>query len=318
MRSVENATLDVVIPCFNEEAVIPVLLVELRSFAAKLSCKVRFLFVNDGSSDRTAELLDSACADDPRLACLHFSRNFGHQVAVSAGLRYATGDTVAVIDADLQDPPAVIADMLEKWREGFDVVYGVRRNRKEGALLRAAYSAFYRALRRMSNIDIPLDAGDFSLMDRRVVDGLNSMPEHNRFVRGLRGWMGYRQVGLPYERQARQAGNPKYTLRRLYRLAIDGFINFSSIPLRIASWIGAFASLLGFALLVWAIGSALLYRQLPPGWASLAVMILFFGGIQLLVLGIIGEYIGRIFDEVKNRPQFIVAQKSGWAAHPET
>ncbi|MFH0908182.1 MAG: glycosyltransferase family 2 protein [bacterium] len=313
MRSDVQATLTVVVPCFNEEAVIPSVITDLHAFAGKLPCKALFLFVNDGSSDRTAELLDRACESDDRIGCIHFSRNFGHQIAVSAGLRHARGELVAVIDADLQDPPSVIAEMIGKWREGYDVVYGVRTNRKEGWLLRMAYAGFYRMLSRLSNVDLPLDAGDFSLMDRRVVDEINRMPEHNRFVRGLRGWVGYRQIGLPYERQARQAGKPKYNLRRLFNLAIEGFINFSSVPLRIASWIGALASLLGFGLLVWAIVSSLVLQRLPPGWASLVVMVLFFGGIQLLVLGIIGEYIGRIFDEVKNRPHFVVASQSGWA-----
>jgi len=316
MRSIEGSTLDVVIPCFNEQDVVPLLLAELRTFADSLPCSVRFLFVDDGSTDRTRELLDRACLDDSRMACIHFSRNFGHQIAVSAGLRHSTGDVVAVIDADLQDPPSVIGGMLGKWREGFDVVYGIRQNRKEGVFLRLAYTLFYRALRRIASVDIPLDAGDFSLMDRVVVNHLNAMPEHDRFMRGLRGWLGYRQVGFPYERQARRAGPAKYNLRRLFGLAIGGFINFSSVPLRVASWVGAMSSIAGFALMLWAGGHVVMHRQAPPGWASLSVMVLFFGGVQLLVLGIIGEYIGRIFEEVKNRPHFVVSHTSGWLAEP--
>lgn len=306
-----------VIPCFNEEAALPSLLDGLKQFiVSQSSVSARVLFVNDGSSDRTGELLDAACAQDNRFACLHFSRNFGHQTAVSAGLAHAHGDAVAVLDADLQDPPHVIAGMIEKWREGYDVVYGVRQNRKEGFVLRFAYATFYRALRWVANIDIPLDAGDFSLMDKKVVDEINRMPEHNRFVRGLRGWVGHKQIGLPYERQARSAGEAKYNLRRLTRLALDGIINFSSVPLRLASWGGAFASAIGFIMMLWAVASAFIFQRTPSGWASLAVMILFFCGIQLLVLGIMGEYVGRIFDEVKNRPHYIVGHKAGWLEKP--
>ncbi len=304
--------LGLVIPCFNEAQVLPRLVAELESFIALSEVPCRVLFVDDGSRDDTRRMLDEACARQPAFACLSFSRNFGHQTAVSAGLRYIRGDLVAVLDADLQDPPAVVLRMIDQWRAGFDVVYGVRTNRKEGRLLRGAYALFYRLLKRMANIDIPLDAGDFSLMDRRVVDFINAMPEHNRFVRGLRGWVGFRQTGLPYERAARQAGEPKYNLRRLMKLALDGFISFSTVPLRLATWIGVLTSGLGFLLALWAVGSAFFLQKVPPGWASLAVMLLFFGGIQLIVLGIIGEYVGRIFEEVKNRPHYLVAGSSGW------
>ena len=221
---------------------------------------------------------------------------------------------MAVIDADLQDPPELIPDMVAKWREGYDVVYGIRTNRKEGPFLRMAYALFYRILKKIANIDIPLDAGDFSLMDRAVVDQINAMPEHNRFIRGLRGWVGFRQIGLPYNRQARQAGAPKYNIYRLVNLAMNGIISFSSVPLKIASWFGALSSSLGFLLMLWVVVNGLFYGRTPPGWASLAVIILLFGGIQLIVLGIIGEYVSRIFDEVKRRPHFIVGESSGWVS----
>jgi dolichol-phosphate mannosyltransferase len=253
-----------------------------------------------------------ACRADPRFGYVSLSRNFGHQTAVSAGLRFIAGDIVAVIDADLQDPPDVIPEMIEQWRRGYDVVYGVRRNRKESLPLRAAYALFYRLLTRVARTKIPLDAGDFCIMDRKVVDHINAMPEHNRFVRGLRGWVGFRQVGVPYDRAVRRAGEPKYNFLRLLELALDGLVSFSSVPLRLASWMGAVFSLFGFALLVWAFVSAIVLKNPPPGWASLAVMLLFFAGVQLLILGLIGEYIGRIFEEVKNRPIFIVADKAGW------
>lgn len=316
-RRKDNPALGIVIPCYNEEEILPRLVRELQEFAARLPFPCRFLFVDDGSRDRTLDLLHDACEADSRFGCISFSRNFGHQTAVSAGLKFVAGDIVAVIDADLQDPPEVILEMLEKWKQGYDVVYGVRKNRKEHLFLRAAYSLFYRLLKRIAHTEIPVDAGDFSLMDRTVVDYINRMPEHNRFVRGLRSWVGFRQIGLPYERAGRQAGAPKYNIIRLTQLAMDGLISFSSVPLRLAAWIGALASVLGFVLLVWAFVSAFMLKNPPPGWASLAVILLFFGGIQLLILGTIGEYVGRIFEEVKNRPLFIIADKAGWAAGGE-
>lgn len=301
-----------VVPCYNEEAVMPMLLERIEALEREWKYPLHVLFVDDGSRDRTPELLAEACARNPRLACLRLSRNFGHQTAVTAGLAHARGDVVAIIDADLQDPPEFILEMLANWREGYDVIYGVRENRKESAVLRGAYALFYRILKRIANVDIPLDAGDFSLMDRRVVDHLNAMPEHNRFIRGLRGWVGFRQLGLPYSRDARRAGTPKYNFGRLLNLAMNGLISFSSVPLQVASWMGALSSLLGFVLMVWAAISGLLYGKTPPGWASLAVIILLFGGVQLVVLGIIGEYISRIFDEVKRRPHYVVDSRAGW------
>ncbi len=307
-------TLGIVIPCFNEQDVLPQLLRELAALADAQPFPLLFLLVDDGSTDRTFVLISEAAARDSRFACLRFSRNFGHQTAVSAGLRHVQGDVIGVIDADLQDPPAVLIAMLSKWREGYDVVYGVRTNRKEGFLLKAAYAIFYRLLKRIANVEIPLDAGDFSLMDRRVVDCLKQLPEHSPFVRGLRGWVGFRQVGFPYERQARAAGEPKYNFGKLLNLAIQGFVSFSSVPLRLATWIGVMASLVGFILMVWALASALLLDKIPPGWASLAVMVLFFGGVQMVMLGIIGEYVGRIFEEVKNRPHFVIGATAGWVS----
>lgn len=311
----QKPSLGLIIPCYNEQDVLPSLITEIDRFVSSAGLDCSVLFVDDGSRDQTGQLLEAACREHPHYAMISFSRNFGHQTAVSAGMHYIRGDVVAVLDADLQDPPQVILRMIDLWREGYDVVYGVRTNRKEGFLLRLAYSIFYRLLKRMANIEMPLDAGDFSLMDRRVVDFINRMPEHNRFVRGLRGWVGFKQTGLPYERAARHAGSPKYNVRRLTKLAIDGFVSFSTVPLKLATWVGMLTSALGFLLALWAIGSALLLQKVPPGWASLAVMLLFFGGIQLTVLGIIGEYVGRIFEEVKNRPHYLVARSAGWIEH---
>jgi dolichol-phosphate mannosyltransferase len=314
---ISNPTLGLVIPCYNEESVLPQLLNALEVFAAKAPCPVRVLFIDDGSKDRTFELLARASQANPRIACVRFSRNFGHQIAVSAGLRYVEGDIVGVLDADLQDPPEVLLQMMGKWREGFDVVYGVRQNRKEGVLLRTAYALFYRLLKRVANVDLPLDAGDFCLMDRRVVDCLKRMPEHAPFIRGLRGWVGFKQTGFPYDRAARAGGESKYDLARLLKLAIQGLVSFSGVPLQLAAWFGLLASGVGFCLMIWALVSALVLDKVPPGWASLAVMVLFFGGVQLIVLGIMGEYLGRIFEEVKNRPHFVVDSCAGWVVTAE-
>lgn len=313
----EKPTLGIVIPCYNEEAVVPLLLDELRAFAVKAPAEVKVLFVDDGSTDGTLRLLEEACRADARFACLGLSRNFGHQNAVTAGLARAAGDAVAVIDADLQDSPAVLLDMLAKWKEGFDVVYGIRTQRKEPLLLRLSYLFFYRLLRKVANVNLALDAGDFSLMDRRVVAEINRLPERNRFVRGLRSWVGFRQVGLPYERQSRRAGSSKYTVGRLFKLALDGLISFSWIPLRLAGWLGALSALMGFVYLLYALMMKLVRGHVPWGWTSTVVLILFVGGVQLIVLGIIGEYIGRIFDEVKSRPSFIVQRTAGWVGKAE-
>ncbi len=304
--------LGIVIPCYNEEEVLPKLTDALAAFIRSSRYPIRVLFVDDGSRDRTALLLHEACAANPAFAYLSFSRNFGHQTAVSAGLAHIRGDVIGVIDADLQDPLEALAEMVEKWREGFDVVYGVRKNRKEGALLRFAYAAFYRILKKMANIEIPLDSGDFCVMDRRVVDVINAMPEHNRFIRGMRGWAGFRQIGHPYDRSARAAGQTKYNISRLLKLAFDGIISFSTVPLKLASLLGMAAGALGLLYLVYAVAVKIADPTAPIGWASTIAVIIFFGGVQLMVLGIIGEYLGRIFDESKRRPLYLVDRRGGW------
>lgn len=310
----KNPELNVIIPCYNEEEVLPELLRELDKLDEALPLPVHFLFVDDGSTDETLEILEAVCEQDERFACLSFSRNFGHQTAVSAGLHHVRGDLVAVIDADLQDPPSTIPVFIEKWKEGYDVVYGVRTNRKEALPLRLAYAAFYRLLKKLADVDVPLDAGDFSLMDRRVVDVLNRMPEHNRFIRGLRGWVGFPQIGVSYERRSRHSGASKYTFRKLMKLALDGLISFSAVPLRLASWFGTLAALLGFSFLLYMLICWIIGVEFPIGWASTVASILFLGGIQLMVMGILGDYIGRIFDEVKNRPHYILQKELGWLA----
>lgn len=309
-----NPELGIVVPCLDEEEVLPALFAELDNLSGAMPGPVYFLFIDDGSSDRTLEILTARCDTDSRYACVSLSRNFGHQAAVSAGLRQVRGDIVAVLDADLQDPPEVIPGFIEKWREGYDVVFGIRTDRKESVLLRSAYAVFYRILKKIARVDLPLDAGDFALMDRRVVDQMNRMPEHNRFIRGMRGWVGFKQTGVPYERQARESGRSKYTFQKLMKLALDGLFSFSSVPLRLASWLGALAAFLGFGYLLYSLVARWSGAPIPEGWTSTVVIVLFLGGIQLMMLGILGDYVGRIFDEVKNRPQFIQKEALGWVA----
>ena len=312
-------SLSVIIPCFNEEDSLPTLFERIEKISGDWPENYELVCIDDGSRDRTVELLREQNARNPKWKVVILSRNFGHQAAVSAGLESAKGEVVAIIDADLQDPPELISDLIEKWREGFEVVYAVRKKRKEGIFKRGAYFCFYRLMKSMTEIeDFPLDSGDFSLLDRKVVDTLVAFPEKNRFLRGLRAWSGFRQTGLEYERSARFAGEPKYTLRKLLGLASDGLFSFSGVPLRLASFVGVLISCFS------ALGAMFFVIQkihpepfremgLPivPGFAATIVTILFLGGVQLLFLGVIGEYLNRIYTEVKGRPEFLIAEKVG-------
>src|SRR5262249_51942962 len=266
------------------------------------------VFVNDGSSDSTMSLLDELRRRDRRVVPLHLSRNFGHQAAISAGLAHARGQAVIIMDGDLQDPPEMLGRFIERWREGFEVVYAIRTQRKENFVKRAGYYFFYRLLRAVSDLDIPLDSGDFCLMDRKVVDVLNHLPERGRFVRGLRSFVGFRQTGVTYPRAARAAGQPKYTLRALVRLALDGIISFSSAPLKLVTYLGLASAGAAFVLLIWLLAAAWGQNTSPAGWALAIVVLLFMSAVQLLSLGIVGEYVQRIFLEVKGRPTYIVRE----------
>jgi len=268
------------------------------------------VFVDDGSRDASLQKLNEVAASDRRVVVIELARNFGHQVAITAGLDFARGKAVTVMDADLQDPPEVVPEFVAKWREGNEVVYAIRAKRQEGWIKRTSYKVFYRLLRHVANIDIPLDAGDFCIMDRRVVDLLKSMPERNRFVRGIRSWVGFRQVGLPLERQARHAGRSKYTVGSLMLLAADGLISFSFVPLRIIVALGISVSCLSTLLAIFFFVKKLLYGLTPPGYASIIVSIFFLAGVQLVTLGVIGEYVGRIFEEAKRRPMYILRRVS--------
>ena len=306
--------ISVILPVYNERENLDVLVTRLVSVLEKtVDGSFEVLFIDDGSRDGSAEILDSFHTRNARLKVIHFSRNFGHQAALQAGLDEAKGEAVILMDADLQDPPEAVASFIERWRQGYDVVYAVRTKRKERLLKRAAYAVFYRTMRAIAEIDMPLDTGDFCLLDRRVVDTLVSLPERNRFLRGLRSWVGFKQVGVEYERDARHAGLSKYTLRRLMHLALSGYIGFSAMPLRMAAWLGFLSAGTGLALTVWALVTKLMDIPSPHGWASTLAVILFVGGIQLLILGIIGEYLGRVYDEVRQRPLYIVRSRMGFA-----
>jgi glycosyltransferase involved in cell wall biosynthesis len=265
------------------------------------------IFVNDGSHDRTPTILDDLAAADPHVRAVHLTRNFGHQAAITAGLTVARGDAIAIMDCDLQDPPEVLPDFIAKWQEGYQVVYAIRQKRKEWFGKRLAYWAFYRMLAKISDLKIPLDSGDFCLMDRSALDLLNSLPEKQRFIRGLRTWVGLKQIGVKYERAARQAGVPQYTFASLVRLAMDGLVSFSSTPLRFVTRLGVVSAFGAILLGVWVLAVTITEwpmpehaRKTPRGWASIACLILLMSAVQLLSLGIIGDYLSRIFQQQAN------------------
>lgn len=309
-RELDRAMLSVVVPVYDEEEALPELEKRLAGAVEGLGFdRLEFLLVSDGSRDGSEEIIRAMVERDPRYKGVFLSRNFGHQAAIGTGLGMARGSVVAIIDGDLQDPPEAIAALIETLDRGADVAYGVRTRRKESLPARMAYATFYRVLRAVSAIEIPLDSGDFCCMRRPVVDAMLALPEQRRFLRGLRAWVGFRQVGVPYERAARHAGAPKYTLRKLIALAYDGLFSFSSLPIRVMQ-------LAGFVLSALAIGIAIFYiiwsflapERFPSGFASLIVSIWFFAGVQLLCLGIVGEYVVRTCDESRGRPQAIIRE----------
>jgi len=296
----------IAIPICNEEAVIHELLGRISAVLDSLpGGPHQIVFVDDGSSDRTLELLEEAVTGDSRLLVVELTRNFGHQTALTAALDQVTNDVVILMDGDLQDPPEAIPSFLNYYREGYDVVYAQRVNRKEAWWLRLSYWLFYRLLSSLSMINIPVDAGDFSLLSKRVVDELRKMPEHHRYLRGLRTWVGFRQIGVPIERSARQGGKTKYTPLKLLKLASDGIFAFSIVPLRAAAIVGGLAILLSSLFAIYAL-YAKFWLHSPQGFTALILAITFLSGINLFFLGIIGEYVGRIYEETKGRPHYVV------------
>ncbi|MGO8765722.1 MAG: glycosyltransferase family 2 protein [Limisphaerales bacterium] len=308
-------------PCYNEEAVLPQLFERLNAVAAGWGMDYEVLCIDDGSRDRTWEMLKQFHAREPRWHCLSFARNFGHQVAVSAGLFYAQGDAVVIIDADLQDPPEQISRLIEKWREGYKVIYAIRTKREDALVKQFLAWGFYRMISKLVPFNIPADAGDFCLLDRRVVEVLNSLPESNRYLRGLRAWSGFRQIGIQFERHARAAGKPQYTLKKSFKLAMDGIFSFSTVPLRLATYFGFIVSAMAFLGAIFTFLQKIFSKEFAdiglapgPGFPTVVISILFLGGVQLIGLGILGEYLGRIYDEVKGRPHWIIQDCAGLEA----
>jgi len=306
--------LSIIVPCYNEQEVIEETMKRLQWFCADLKdLNVELIFVDDGSRDRTREILRGFVGRDSRIKLIGFARNFGHQIAVTAGIDAAKGDAVVLIDADLQDPPELIHQMIAKWREGYQVVYGSRTERAgESAFKLATARGFYRLLNRLSEIPIPLDTGDFRLISREVADTLRAMPERDRFVRGMVSWVGFRQVAVPYKRAERFAGSSKYPLRKMIRFATDGILSFSTTPLQMSAAVGVLCAMLSVLGILYALFLRLFTKTWVEGWTAMMIAILFVGGVQLFGLGILGEYVGRIYNEIKRRPLYVVQEYVGF------
>jgi glycosyltransferase involved in cell wall biosynthesis len=300
----------IIIPVYNEEAVIHETHRRLTQVMESLAEPYELLFVNDGSQDRTEEIITELKEADPHVKLLDFSRNFGHQIAITAGMDHALGDAIVIIDADLQDPPELIPQMIEKWKEGYEVVYAKRSKRKGETLFKKWTAAlFYRTLRALTEVNIPLDTGDFRLIDRKVAEAMKGIREKNRFVRGLVSWVGFRQTAIEYVRDERFAGETKYPLKKMLRLSMDGITSFSYKPLKLATYLGFFISFASFLYLLVSLGERLFTTSTVAGWTSLIACVLLLNGVILIILGILGEYVGRIYDETKNRPLYILRNR---------
>lgn len=303
----------VIVPLFNEEEVLHETYCRLTRVMETLEESYEILFIDDGGRDGTNRIASELCRSDPHLRLLTFSRNFGHQIAITAGVDYAQGQAILIIDADLQDPPEVMLEMIALWKQGYDVVYG-QRIRRKGETLFKKWTArmFYRFLRSLTSFEIPVDTGDFRLMDRKVCDTLRGMREKNRYVRGLVSWIGFRQTAVPYVREERWAGVTKYPLKKILRFASDAIASFSYKPLKLASYLGFLLSCISFLYFMIVLWQKLFTDSTVTGWASIVALNLFFNGVMLMILGIIGEYIGRIYDESKGRPLYIIQEKMGY------
>jgi len=309
-----DSLLSVVVPCYNEQEVIRTTHDRLTRVLGELDMRYEIIYVNDGSADETENILQQLHDADPEhVRLVIFSRNFGHQMAVTAGIDHAAGDAVVLIDADLQDPPEVIKDMVERWREGYHVAYGQRTDREgESAFKLATAKYFYRLLNALSEVPMPLDTGDFRLMDRAVVEAMQSMPERDRFIRGMVTWVGFKQIAVPYRRAARAAGQSKYPLMKMLRFALTGLVSFSRMPLHIVTMIGVFCAALSTIGIIYALIMRLFTGVWQEGWTLLFIAVVFFGGVQLICIGIVGEYVGRIYAEVKQRPWYLVRRRVGF------
>ncbi|RBN49746.1 glycosyltransferase family 2 protein [Flavobacterium psychrolimnae] len=299
--------ISIVVPLYNEEAVFDTLIQRLTKVMdqAKFSCEV--LLINDGSIDKTDQLIEKICEKDTRFMGVLLSRNHGHQLAVSAGLAYARAKQgVLIIDGDLQDPPELIVDFHELLLKGYDVIYAIRKNRKESFLKKLAYSAYYRLQKRISSFNIPIDSGDFSMLSRRVVDTMNDMPEQSRYLRGMRAWVGFKQIGFEYDRDERQAGETKYSWSKLFELAFNGIFNFSDFPIKFITRLGFLTVLFSFIYFVYNVYRKIMYNDVPQGFTATILAIILFSGVQLISLGLIGEYVLRIYNQVRNRPLFVI------------
>ncbi|MFN4894702.1 MAG: glycosyltransferase family 2 protein [Pseudomonadota bacterium] len=305
--------LSVVLPVHNEASNLPLLFQRLVDTLKSLVDSFELIFVDDGSTDGSIEEILKLADQHPFVVAVILSRNFGHQAAVVAGLDHARGLAVVVMDSDLQDEPEIIPSLYAQWREGNDVVYAVRKTRIESRFRRIGYSMFYRLLKKIARVDIPLDAGDFSLLDRKVLDAMHEIQERNPFVRGMRAWVGFKQAGVPVDRKARHSGESKYNIASLFALAVDGLVGFSFFPLRCIAWAGGVLSLASILLGLFYFMKKISVGLNPPGFATLTVLTLFLAGVQLLTLGVMSEYLGRVLDEVKGRPRYIVGRRINWA-----
>ncbi|ABG59933.1 glycosyltransferase [Cytophaga hutchinsonii] len=304
-------TLSIIIPIYNEEHNIPALYARLKNVVSSLELTYEFVFVNDGSKDNSITLIKQLASIDPAVKYIDFSRNFGHQIAVTAGLDGCTGDKIVIIDADLQDPPELIGDMYAKMQEGYEVVYAKRRSRKgESFLKKYTAQVFYRTLASITSISIPVDTGDFRMIDRKIVDVLKNMPEQHKFLRGQISWIGFNQTFVEYDRDERLAGVTGYTYKKMIRFALDGITSFSDLPIRFATISGFVVSFIAFIIMLYALYSRFILQDYVPGWTSLILSVMFIGGIQLIAIGIIGEYISRISSNVRKRPLYIVREKT--------
>ncbi|MEM6342612.1 MAG: glycosyltransferase family 2 protein [Bacteroidota bacterium] len=302
--------INIVIPLYNEQAVFSALIDRLRKVMAENDLSIEVILIDDGSRDQTPLLMQEVAYQDERFQCIYLSRNFGHQIALSAGLSYVNAtEGIFILDGDLQDPPELLAEFYAYLSQGYDVVYAVRKKRKESLFKRLAYKVFYKTLKRISYIEIPLDSGDFSLVSRRVIDHLNAMPENSRFLRGMRSWVGYKQIGVEYERHQRQEGDSKYSLKQLIALAFNGIFNFSEYPIKFILNLGATVMTVSLGYFGFTLAKKVFWGDTPEGFTALLFVIILFGGIQLIALGLIGEYVLRIFFQVKGRPLFIVKER---------